>query len=87
VIDEVKKKLSRKEAREEIDELFCRQEFSSEDVKKVKRLAMKYKIKLKFERKKFCKRCLSKLRGKIRVSRVYKSVECEKCGFINKFRM
>jgi len=83
----MKTKLSRREALEKIEEFFKRGEYDAKDVKKIKRLAMKFKIRLVDKRKKFCKKCLSKLREKTRVGRVYKSVECEACGFLNKFRM
>jgi len=82
----MKKEMSRNEAREKIEEFFNQKDFKPEEVKKIKRLAMKHRIRLREERKKFCKRCLAQLRGKTRVAKVYKSVECEKCGFLNKFR-
>jgi len=83
----MKTELSKKEAQEKIDELFKRKSFSQEEVKKIKRLAMHYKIKLKDYRKKFCKSCLHKLEGKIRVTKTYKTIECSNCKFKNSFKL
>ena len=83
----MKKTISKPVSLGKIEEFFRREDFDAKDVKKIKRLAMKFKIRLGEKRKKFCKKCLSKLRGKTRVGRIYKSIECEACGFVNKFRM
>lgn len=83
----MKGKLSRAEAQEKINIFFSKSDFQPEELRKIKRLAMKFKIKLGDKRKLFCKKCLNKLRGKIRVSKTHKSVECEKCGFGNKFKL
>ena len=79
--------LSKSEAEQKIKEFFEKSEFTPEELKKIKRLAMKFKIKLKEKRKKFCKKCFSQLRGKIRISKTHKTIECEKCGFKNKFKV
>lgn len=81
------KKLTRTEAQEKIDDFFRSQSFTANEVKKIKRLAMKYNIKLGAFRRLFCKKCLSQLRGKIRITKTYKIIDCEKCGFRNKFRL
>ena len=83
----MKTKLSKTEAREKINDFFKRKKFTAKEIKKIKRLAMKFNIKLGERRRLFCKRCLSKLKGKIRVSRCYKTVECESCGFVNRFKV
>jgi RNase P subunit RPR2 len=83
----MKKEMSRNGARAKIEIFFKRRDFTAEEVRKMKRLAMKFRIRLKEGRKKFCKKCLSKLRGKTRVTRFYKTVVCENCGFLNKFRI
>lgn len=83
----MKEKLSKTEAQEKVNNFFSKSDFQPEQLRKIKRLAMKFKIKLGEKRKFFCKKCLSKLRGKIRVSKTRKSVECEKCGFRNKFKL
>jgi RNase P subunit RPR2 len=79
--------ISRKEASEKIDHFFKQIEFSREEMKKIKRLAMKYKIQLGEHRKLFCKGCLSQLKGEVRISAKHKTIECQICGFKNKQRM
>ncbi len=83
----MKKEISKKEVKELIETFFSRQEFRAEELRKIKRLAMKFNIKLSEYRKKFCKKCLAKLGGKIRVAENYKTIECENCGYRNKFKM
>lgn len=85
----MKKKLSRKEAQEKIDGFFRQsEELDPKDVRKIKRLAMAYNIKLGDYRKRFCKKCLSDLRkGKIRVTKNFRSVECAVCGARNRFKI
>jgi RNase P subunit RPR2 len=83
----MKADISKSEAKEKIDSFFKKEEFSAEEVKKIKRLAMKFKIRLGEYRKKFCKKCLFRLKGKTRISDENKSIVCENCGFVNKFKM
>lgn len=83
----MKTKLSRQEAQKKIEQFFQRENFSAEEVRKIKRLAMKFNIKLGSYRKLFCKKCLSRLRGKIRVNKTHKIIECEKCSYKNRFKM
>ena len=83
----MKKRLSKTEAKEKIDSFFKKSDFTTEEVKKIKRLAMKFNIKLKDYRKKFCKKCLSKLKGKTRIFKNYKTVECSMCSYKNRWRI
>ena len=83
----MKKTISKTEAKKKIDNFFSRKEFKPEEVKKIKRLAMKYKIRLGNYRKLFCKKCYSQLYGKFRVSKINKSIKCGRCGFMNKHRI
>ncbi len=83
----MKSSLSKSQVQEKIKNFFEKEYFSKEEMKKIKRIAMKYTIKLEAYRKKFCKRCLSQLKGKIRISRAHKSVICEFCNFRNKFKI
>ena len=83
----MKTKLSKQQTQEKIESFFKKLDFSPEEIKKIKRLAMKFNIKLKEQRKNFCKKCLNKLKGKIRVSKTHKTIECEKCRYRNKFRI
>jgi len=79
--------LSRYEAQERIESFFKNSEFSPKEMKKIKRLAMKFKIKLLPFKKNFCKKCLSPLKGKTRITKTHKTIECEKCKYKNKFRI
>jgi len=82
----MKTKLSKQEAQQKIEEFFKKAAFTKEEVRKIRRLVMKFNIKLKEHRKKFCKSCLSQLKGKTRITKTHKTIECEKCGFRNRFR-
>jgi RNase P subunit RPR2 len=82
------KKLSRKEALEKIDNFFRQTELHPNDVKKIKRLAMKYNLKLGKYRRRFCKKCLNDLRsGRIRVTKCYKTVVCGVCWERNRWKI
>ena len=83
----MKTSLSRPEAKDKIDSFFKTSEFSPEQLKKIKRLAMKFNIKLGVYKKMFCKNCLNKLRGKIRISSGFKTTECGLCGLKNRHKI
>jgi RNase P subunit RPR2 len=82
----MKKSLSKSEAIDKINSFFSKP-FTLKEVKKIKRLAMKYRISLKPHKGRFCKSCFSELKGKIKVSKEYKTITCEKCGKKNKRRI
>ena len=83
----MKKKISRNEAKAKIGEFFSRKRFEPREAKKMKKLAMRYRISLREERKKFCRKCFSKMWGKTRVKGGTKTVECASCGFLNRFKI
>jgi len=83
----MKKTMTKKGALEKIKIFFQKNKFSPPDIRKIKRLAMKFNIKLGVYRNLYCKKCLSKLKGKIRVNKSYKSVECGNCGYKNKTKL
>jgi RNase P subunit RPR2 len=83
----VKKHISKSQAKDLIDKFFSRNNFAAEQLKKMRKLAMRHKIKLSKQRKFFCKSCLSKLSGKIRITGTHKTVICKSCGFKNKFKL
>lgn len=83
----MKTNLSKTEAKEKIEKFFEKENFTSEEMRKIKRLAMKFNIKLKHYKKKYCKKCLNQLKGKTRISKEHKTIECEECGFKNKFKL
>jgi len=82
----MKYQLSKQEAQEKISRFFERESFTNEEMKKIKRLAMKFKIKLGFYRKKFCKKCLFQLKGRTRISKTHKTIICKNCGYKNRFK-
>jgi RNase P subunit RPR2 len=82
------KKLSKTETEQKITEFFKDAENKSEkDIKKIKRIAMNNNIPLKNLRKKFCKKCYSFLKGKTRINNNIKSITCENCGYVNRWRI
>ena len=83
----MKKELSKSEAQILINDFFKKPTFTSNEVRKIKRLAMKYKIKLNYQRKQFCKSCLNQLKGKISVTKNSKTVICSNCNYKNKFKI
>jgi len=83
----MKKVISKTKATEIIDSFFQKDNFSPEELKKIKRLAMKYQIKLGAYKRKFCKKCLSPLTGKIRINNNIKTIECESCGYKNRHKI
>ena len=84
----MKKQLSRTDVQEKIDEFFRQDELEAKYVKKIKRLAMKYNIKLGKYRRRFCKSCFSDLRDSIiRINKGYKTIICKNCEEKNRFRI
>jgi len=81
-------KLTKKQAQEKINDFFEDiDNKTSEQVKKIKRLAMHYKIKLQDKRKKFCKFCYS-TRLKVRkITKNKKTVECEECKRLMRWKI
>ncbi len=83
----MKTKLSKSEAEQKIQEFFKKEKFTKEEVRKIRRLAMKFNIKLREHRKKFCKKCLSQLKGRTRITKTHKTIECGNCKYKNKFKL
>ncbi|MBI3334478.1 hypothetical protein HYZ97_03240 [Candidatus Pacearchaeota archaeon] len=83
----MKKELTKREAQIYLNEFFSQSSFTSEQVKKAKRIAMRHRIKLTQYRKSFCKKCLSPLHGKIHITKEHKTVICAHCGYENRFRL
>lgn len=79
--------MSLSQAKEIIDSFFKKESFSQEELKKIKRLAMKHQIKLGVYRKNFCKKCLSKIKGKITINKDFKTIECASCGYKNRYKL
>jgi RNase P subunit RPR2 len=72
--------LTRKEVQEKIDDFFKNLDGkSASEIKKIKKMAMKFNIRLGDLRKGFCKKCLSpnlKVKG---IKKGIKSVKCSEC--------
>lgn len=83
----MKTDISKSQAQIKINDFFARKEFTAEEVRKIKRLAMKFKIRLGGHRRKFCKQCLAKLDGSTRVRGENKTIICGFCGFTNRIKM
>ena len=61
---------------------------NSEEVKKIKKLAMSHNVPLKERRKLFCKRCLNPyIKPKVRIKKGMKSTACENCGYVSRWRI
>lgn len=83
----MKTNLSKTQVKEAIEKFFKQEDFTPEQLKKVKRIAMKFNIKLGDYRKAFCKKCLNPLKGKLTITKTHKTIACRNCGFKNKIRI
>jgi len=85
----MKKTTSKTEAKQQIQEFFENiNEKSPKEIKKIKRLAMKYKIPLKDKRKLFCKKCLSPHKNpSIRVKNGFIKINCGECGYTSRWKI
>jgi len=85
----MKKNLSKTEATKQIQEFFKNIETKTpREIKKIKRLAMSYNIKLKEKRKLFCKKCLNPfINPKIKIKNKIKIVRCENCGNTSRWKI
>lgn len=84
------KKLSKREAREQIEEFFSNiKNKTTKEVKKIKKLAMRHNIPFKEKRKLFCKKCFKPYsrREKVKIKRGRKAITCENCGYLNRWRI
>lgn len=85
------KKESKKQAEEKIRGFFSSLEGKgAREVKKIKRLAMAYNIKLGRLRKRFCKKCYSVFNSKnseVRVKNKVKRVRCLNCGYLSRWKI
>lgn len=85
----MKKNFSKQQAKEKIKDFFLKiDNRSPKEIKKIKRLAMKYNLPLKENKKLFCKKCSSPYKfPKIRIKNGMKNMLCEKCGKISRWRI
>jgi RNase P subunit RPR2 len=83
------KKLSKKESEEEVKNFFKNiKNKNPKEVKKIVKIAMSHNIKLGQFKKTFCKKCLTPYRNpKIRIKGSIKSVRCENCEHISRWKI
>ena len=83
------KKLSKTEAKQQIQEFFSKIEGETpKEIKKMKKLAMRHNIHLKELRKRFCKKCFAPYKNpKIRIKNKIKSMVCENCGYVGRWKI
>ena len=82
------KKLSKTEAEKEIKEFFKKaRNKNPKEIKDIKKLAMRYNIKLGELKKKFCKKCYSPRLKVIGLKNKIKKVLCENCGEVNRYKL
>jgi RNase P subunit RPR2 len=84
----MKKKISKKEAEKQIEEFFYHISGKKpKEVKKIKRLAMSYNIKLGERRKLFCKKCFSPYKEpSVRIKNDFITITCDDCGHKNRWK-
>ncbi|MFQ5531990.1 MAG: hypothetical protein ACE5ES_05215 [Candidatus Nanoarchaeia archaeon] len=83
------KKIPKSEAKETI-ELFFKDILNKtpKQVKKIKKLAMRYNIALKEKRKLFCKKCYAPYKNpKIRIKKGHKTIVCEECKYVSRWKL
>lgn len=81
------KEISKTEAKEKIEKFFEKiNNKSREEIKKIKKLASHYHIRLGEKRKLFCKYCSSTKLKTRKISRNRKTVECE-CGRLMRWKI
>lgn len=85
----MKKTFSKSEAGKQIDDFFSEVKTKTlKEIRKIKRFAMRYNIPLKEKRKLFCKKCFASYKNpKTRIKNGIKSIECENCGKIGRWKM
>jgi len=85
----MKKTISKTEAKQQIEEFFEDiKSKSPEEVQKIKKLAMKYKIPLKDKRKLFCKNCLNPHKNpSIRVKNDLIRINCGECNYTSRWKI
>ena len=82
------KKISKTEAEKEIKDFFKEiQNKTPKEIKKIKKLAMRYNIKLGELRKKFCKKCYSTRLKILGIKNKTKRIICKSCGSIGGYRL
>ena len=81
------KKLSKTEARKNIEEFFSDlRDKTPKDIRKIKRFAMKHNIKIGEKRKLFCKVCYNAyIHPSIRVNKGILKIVCDRCENVGRW--
>lgn len=85
----MKPKITKTQAKDEIEKFFNMLNLKDgEDVRKIKRLAMKFNIPLDKYKKDFCKKCLLPYKTpRIRINGGMKSVTCNNCNNTSRWKL
>lgn len=85
----MKKNISKTEAREQIEEFFKDiKNKSLKEIRKIKKVAMNYKIPLEEKRKLFCKKCLTPYKNsKTRIKNKIIIKTCENCWKVSRWKI
>ena len=82
------KTFSKTEAKKEVEEFFKDvQSKTPKEIKKMKKLAMRYNIQLGNLKKKFCKKCFSPKLKVIGIKNRVKRVRCENCDYVGRWKI
>jgi RNase P subunit RPR2 len=85
----MKLKFSKSETASQIEEFFSDiKNKTPKEIKKIKRIAMKYNIPLREKRKLFCKKCLKPFTEPgIRIKNGIITITCENCSYKNRWKI
>jgi RNase P subunit RPR2 len=82
------KKLSKEETKKEVEEFFKNiRKKNPKEIKKIKKLAMSYNIKIKDKRRLFCKKCFSPNIKTLGIKNDFKRIQCESCKNISRYKI
>ena len=80
--------LSRKEAREKIEDFFKSiKDKTPEEIKKIKKLASHHHIRLAEKRRLFCQKCYSTKLKTRKITKNKKTLECQNCGNLIRYNL
>ena len=85
----MKKEISKTDAKTQIEDFFKNiKNKSPGEVKKIKNLAMSYKIPLKENRKLFCEKCLHPHKNpSIRINKGLIKINCGECDYTSRWKI
>jgi predicted Zn finger-like uncharacterized protein len=87
----MQKDISKTEAKETIEKFFYSiKDKKPEGVRKIKKIAMKHRIKLGKNKRLFCKKCFSVFNSQnsqIRIKKGMKTIKCKKCMNVSRSRL